>query len=475
MTKRFKILAILLSLSFLGYGCSSTNNPLELGLSTQDYIPESPDSWTLPNGLKVLYRYNDELPVVSGSLYVKGGSLNESLSLRGLASATGSQMRSGGVKGMSPAELDLMLDSMGAAVESGFSDEYGTISFSGLADDFEKVFGLFSRTALDPAFDEARFDLWKKQRTSSIGRRKDSPDTMASMIFDQALYGSDSLMGSFTTTNSVSRLGRGDLQRFHRNFVVPKGAILAVSGDISKERLQTAVLSRFSSWNSISGISKKWPKAPSGFKPGVYLLEKDIEQAVVLVGHKGPKRHSPDFYPLHIFNLMFGYGSFDSLLFNEIRSKLGLAYTVYGGFASDPVSGQLQVYAGTRNDQALKSVEEIIKLIELSKSEAPAEARVESAISSASRNFVFKFATPDSVVTRAALLEMLGFPEGYNENFISRIKSVTQEQVYEVARNRLKDEFVIVIVGKLSLDQVKQRLGSRFAVNKVGFSEIPQF
>ena len=375
-----RTLFILFCLAF-NYGCSSSSNPLELGLKTQDFKPESPESWMLPNGMKVLYSYNNELPVVTGTLYVRGGTLNDSLQLKGLASACGSQMRSGGIQGMQPAQLDLLLDSMGASVESGFSSEYGSVSFSGLNDDFEKVFEIFSEVALRPAFDSERFSLWKKLSTSSISRRKDSPDTMAAMIFDQAIYGSNSVLGTFTTSSSVKRISRQDLQRWHRNFFVPEGSILTVSGNISKSRLAKAIEGRFSNWTAKSSISRDFPKETDGFSPGIYLLEKDIEQAVVLVGHRGPKRHSSDRYPLHIFNLMFGYGSFDSLLFNEIRSKQGLAYTVYGGFSGDSVSGQLQIYAGTRNDQALKSVEEILKLIEQSKAEEPAEERVQSAIS----------------------------------------------------------------------------------------------
>ncbi len=470
-----KILRISLMLVCLSLASCSVlpSGPEKLGLDSPDFKPSSVDSWVLPNGLKVLYSFNDEVPLVSGALYVPGGALFEDSKLVGLASATGSQMRGGGTTTISPDRLDLMLDNIGASIETGFGDEFGTFTFSSLGEDFEKVFSLFADVIRRPGFDEKRFSLWKQLTANGIIRRKDSPETMASMAFADLIYGEGSPYSRSISSSTLRNITRSAMKGFYRDFVGPSDSILVLTGSVSKASVREQVDKQFSQWPQQRRRSIEFPKVEHTPNPGVYVLERNFPQAVVLVGHRGPKRHSADRFPMHIFNRIFGHGGMESLLFNEIRSRRGLAYSVYGGFSPGPASGEFQVYAATRVEQALEAVKGIVELAKKQKIEAPSPEVVDGAINSTSRNFVFKFSSPAAIATREALLEMLKFPVGYNETFVEKVKQVTPEQVFEVAQKRLQEEYVIVLVGKIDPDKVQAELKDFGPVHKFKFDEKP--
>ena len=92
------------------------------------------------------------------------------------------------------------------------------------------------------------------------------------------------------------------------------------------------------------------------------MLKREFDQASIVVGHSGPARNSPDIYRIQLFNRYFGHGSFGSLLFREIRSNMGLAYSVYGGIWPGFERGTVQIQSGTRVNKVTKAIRAILDL-----------------------------------------------------------------------------------------------------------------
>jgi len=452
-------------------------DPRKITAASVEFELPKADFWRLENGLQVYYYRNDELPLMQGEMYFRGGSLNDDSGITGLASAVGSQMRAGSIEGMSPAELDQKLTDLAANIESSFGDEFGSVSFFSLTEDFKEVFSIFSQVIKKPAFDAKRLALWKELSKEGVSRRRENPGTMSSMAFARLVYGEGSAYADFKSEDSINSINASSLKKFHSNFIRPESALLAVSGSLSKEEAKAAIEEQFGSWRAENASSSRvpFPKVENKIKPGVYVLERDFKQATVYMGHLGPKRHVEDKYSTAIFNRVFGQGGFSSILFREIRSKLGLAYTVSGGIRAGVEAGTFSVSMGTRAEQATSAVKAVIAQIEKVRKELPSEGDFNAAKSATEKSFVFKFADPNFVSGRAVILDILGYSKTYDEQYLSKISDVSREQVLEVAKKHINPEqMVIVIVGNVSPEQVKKDLGGSIDVYRLSFDTEPK-
>ena len=169
-------------------GCSSVfidSPPADHALD--DFTPPQPQHFSLKNGLEVYYLHDQELPLVRAGLYIKGGSLTEPDGLHGIADAMGELMRSGGAGARSAEELDHELERLSASVGSSVSDEFSKVGFFTLRENLEEVFSIFADVVINPRFEENRLELWKGQKIEGIRRRKDDPDQVSPIAYQQLL------------------------------------------------------------------------------------------------------------------------------------------------------------------------------------------------------------------------------------------------------------------------------------------------
>ncbi|MDR2337059.1 MAG: insulinase family protein [Deltaproteobacteria bacterium] len=449
------------------------SSPYKLKLDQNKFVSKEAISWKLDNGLTVYYYFDDQVPIIDGSLLIAGGSLFDPLDKIGLANAFGSQIREGGTESFAPDELDKHLDYLGAKIESNFGTDYGSISFRTLTDDIDEVFQTFSEVVLKPRFDPQRLKLWQGIASDSIERRKDDPDTMARIIFSGIVYGDNNVYGKTSTKQSINTITQNDLINFHKQFVLPQNAYLAISGSISVDKIKDLVGKYFNSWGEqqeLSSTQMKLPDIKSNYKPGVYVLNRDFVQANILIGHLGPARVTEDMIAIHVYNKIFGLSGFDSILFNEIRTKAGLAYSVRGGLIGAAKQGVFQISLGTKSENAITAVKKIIEILN-TYPEFSLES-ITSAKKSLAQAFVFKFENAKELPLRQATLDLLEFPKDYDRNYLKNLDAVTPADVSNVRKHWIKnDSIYIVIVGKVSISDIKQQLGEKFNYYEVDFDE----
>ncbi len=432
------------------------------------------DHWTMPNGLEVVYIFDDELPQVKGSLFFPGGELYEPADLVGLSQAVGAELREGSFNGVSPESLDKRLDNLAASIESAYGDEYGALSFSCLQEDFSQVFSLAANLLLKPAFEEKRFQLWKQHALEGIKRRKDNPDIMAAMSFSQLIYGKDSPYARSASINSIDKINIKLLREYHKKFMRPNGSWLVITGAVEKETLKKEIEKNFSNWQKNENILPALPEINNKIKPGIYVLEKDLDQSSILLGHFGPPRLTDDIHAMSVYNRVLGAGGFGSLLFDEIRTRLGLAYDINGGLIPGAVKGLFQVDIGTKNESAVMAIKKSLEVIERTIKQAPPEELFKESKSAAKQSFVFRFNSSDTIAKRFVTQRLQGYSEDYDRLYLNKLEAVNPKMVQDVA-NRWLDlkDIVIVIVGRLKAAEIKKQFPDQ-DVYKLDFTTEPK-
>jgi zinc protease len=445
------------------WGAPALMPPIESGLH---YTPPEPQKWVLPNGMTVLYLEDSELPLVRGALYVRKGSFWESDQDFAAYELMGSMLRKGGAGGRTADELDNRLEELAASVDSSMSGQYGSLSFQCLEDDIDEVFGLFSDVVLRPRFQADRLKLLVGQVLEGIARRKDDPWTIAALAFKSVIYGKAPL-GRVLTSSLVKRVRPFHLRKAYLKFLNPERAILAISGRISRAKLEELLAKEFvhlkPSQEEFPELQPEFPRKAAR----IVYVPSDLAQATLLVGHLGVPLYTQDHFPILVYNEIFS-GGMSSLLFKRIRSEQGLAYSVYGAISPGFLAGQNIVAMQTKAESAGQAMLSAIQTIGLTQREAVEAMLLEEKRRGMSASYVFSHATPWAILNRKVSLEIAGYPKNYDSIYLDKLAEVTSEDVRTVASNRWEqDKLVLVLVGDQqayeSFLKVKESLPAEYA------------
>jgi len=478
------LLASLLLFSSITVGCGPVESRIYLDRDSahgqiSQFKPVEPVRWELPNGLSVIYLKDSELPVAQGQLIIRGGSLWAEQYPIGTTSAMGDVMRTGGAGDLSADALDRELEKLAAGVSSSFSTEFGSISFSCLTSDLERVFKLFADVALRPRFEQDKLSLWKGQSLEAIRRRAEDPATVASIAFTQLVYG-DSAYGKVSRSRDISSVSRANLERLHSELVRPDGAILVVTGSAERSQVEELAQRYFLNWKPRGRRLPPPPPVNYEPKPGIYFITLPFAQASVKSGHLGVPRLTPDYPAIDLFNEVFGSGGFGSRLMQKVRTELGLSYGVYGGISPAVVKGTNFIFLQTKAESAGSAINESIGVLDRLRTEAPGASELNEKRDAIANSFVFNFSSKGDIAGRLAKHELLGYPADYDASYLSKIAAVTPADVTKVASERWDpSKLVTVVVGNdqaySSIERAMKEPGSRlgaFELRRLAFDEV---
>ncbi|MBN1140325.1 MAG: insulinase family protein [Deltaproteobacteria bacterium] len=451
MRRRAEIFLVVAA--FLATGCSldsvSLRSPRQFKAPPLVFDFPAVERFDTANGIRVFFREDRELPLVSVSVMISGGSLHDPDGKVGLAELFAATLRSGGAGPHSPDRLDDLLEQMGA--DFGVSaDSYAVqMGLSLRREDFEQGLGILAEVLRRPLLDGTRLDLAKKRLAETIRRRDDVPRQLALERFRRHLYRGHPL-GREPTLETAGSVSRSDLTAFHRRHFHPGNLWLAVSGDIGGSQLQQVLERSFGDWPPGPVTPTTPPPLPPAPDPELLLARRDLSQTAIVLGHLGIEKSAPDLFEVQVLDFILGGGGFNSRLMREIRSNRGLAYSVYSHFQiGRRLPGLFWVGCETRSDATIQVVELIRSLAEEMRQKPVAEEELRLAQESLINSFVFAFEDSHAVVSRAARLDFYGYPEDYLRSYRDHVAAVTAQGVLDAARRRLDPRgFSIVLVGK---------------------------
>lgn len=402
--------------------------------------------FVLDNGVVVYLMEDRELPLVGGTALFRMGARMEPAQQVGLARLTGTVMRTGGIQCRSGDQLNQLLEQRAAAVETGVSTTSGNASFSALSEDLEIVFGLFAEVIREPVFAQDQLDLAKMQLRGEIARRNDQPNGIAGREFQKLIYGDDSPYARMVEYATLDNISREDLLSFYRHYFYPNNMILGVVGNFDSQRMRSLIEKQFGDWKPKEKFLPQLPAVAQSQQSGVFLVNQpQLTQSYVQLGHLGGRLDSPDYAALDVLNQVLN--GFGGRLFNSVRSRQGLAYSVYGSWSPRYDYPGIFIAGGqTRSEATVPFIQAIRLEIERLQSELITPAELALAKESVLNSFVFNFEDPSQTLSRLMRYEYYGYPTDFLFRYRRGVEATTVADVQRVAREYLKPEKLVTLV-----------------------------
>ncbi len=412
------------------------------------FNPKQPRRVVLENGMIVFLTENHELPLISGSAKIRGGSDSEPADKAGLVELYGETWRTGGTEKLSGDQLDDYLEARAAKVEATGGDADTSLSLNCLKADFPDVLGIFVDLLRHPAFREDKLALAKKQMDSNISRRNDETSDIAEMQTDILGYGKNSAYARVPEYATVAAVSRQDLLQWHSRHTTPNNIILGIVGDFDSRQMEETLRKAFADWPK--GEKFEEPEVTiDPAKPGIYLVDKtDVNQSEIRMISVGIERRNPDYFALQVMNQIFG-GGFSSRLFSNLRTKAGLAYAVGGGVGSNwDHPGLTVLEIGTKTETTTEAIKGLWEQVELLKKDPPTELEMKRAKDQILNSFIFNFDTPAKVQHEQVTYEFYGYPTDFLERYRAGVEKVTAADVLRVANKYVhKEDFKVLVIG----------------------------
>ena len=405
--------------------------------------------FTLSNGMRIFLLEDHELPIVSGFALVRTGNLFDPPSKRGLGDVTAGVLRSGGTRTKTGDQIDEELENMAASVESSMGETSASVSFSGLKETSDKVLQVFKEVLTDPEFRQDKIDLTLNQIHSGIARRNDEAQSISERELTNILYGRDNPYGWTIEHEHVNRIQHEDLRQFYRRYYFPKNIMLAIYGDFSAAQMKEKLEALFTDWRVEQPAVPSFPAVSAKPVPGVFLAEKpDVTQTFFGLGLLGGKLDDQDYPALQVATSILGSG-FTSRLMSQIRTKLGLAYSIGAGWGAQyDHPGTFRIVGSTKSMSTADALEAAKKELEKMRTTEVTEQELKTAKDGVLNSFVFFFDSPSKTLNRVMMYEYFGYPKDFLFEYQKRISAVTRADVLRVYKDRIHPEnLTIVAVG----------------------------
>jgi len=412
------------------------------------FKPRQPKRIELKNGMVIFLQEDHELPLIDGTARIRGGSVNEPDTKVGLIEIYGEVWRTGGTKTQTGDQLDDFLEVRAAKVETGGGPDSTTISFSCLKGDLDDVFKAFADVLQNPEFRADKIDIAQKELFDAISRRNDEIGEIARRETVKLAYGANNPYARQAEYATVAAVTRQDLIDWHGKYIRPNNIILGISGDFDSAAMEARLRAAFDAWSKGPSLPKnqiQYHPAP----PGAYLIAKDdVNQSTIHMVGLGTTRDNPDYYAISVFNEAFG-GGFSSRLFNDIRTKRGLAYSVGGGIGTNfGHPGILQVSIGTKSQTTVEAIQAANEDIDNLSKQPITDDEIQHAKDEILNAFIFRLDSPDKILAERMTYEYYGYPPDWLDKYQAEVKKVAAADVNRVATKYLhRNQMATLVVG----------------------------
>ena len=417
----------------------------------------------LSNGTPVYLLEDHSLPLLDVEIVSKVGVANLPDSLWGVGWQADALLRTGGTTRLSPDSVDKLIEFY--ALNIGFStgNETSTGSFSGLARYRDQLLDLGFELMRRPLDDSSRVRLTAAQQEENWRRRNDQPGSVLTRAWNQVMLGDHPLGRTLVTPGEIAGFTPARFRWVQQRIYCPQNLLVGVSGDFVERDMLAKLEQLFRGWEKCPLGLRPVPPVRYTTGPRTILVEKDVDQTNIRMGHGGGIRvaNTPDYFASAVTDfLLGGGGGFSSRLLQRVRSDSGFAYSAFSAWGA-VANREDEFFAGAqvRAEKTVAALK-LMRTIVGSMATEPVTAQdVKLAQDNEVNSFVFRFENAGQIVGQQMQYAIDGLPATWFNTYLQGIQAVTPAQVRAVAEKYLHaDRLVTVVVGKptafdLPLDQ----------------------
>ena len=424
----------------------------------------APSEFFLSNGLRVLLKTRNTVPVTEMTLQLAGGYSADKPAKLGLASITAAMLDEG-TRTRTALEIAEQAEMLGANIYAGASLDTSSVSLSALNVNLDDSLELFIDIVRNPEFPQQQLDRVKSNWQDQIAQEETAPFSLALRRLPPLLYG-DGHQYAIPFTGSgypdtVASISRSDLQAFHQRIYRAENATLIVVGAVEESTLKPLLEKYLGDWPSgnadamlsanAAGASIAAVTKPSA--PFIYLIDKPgSPQSLILGGQLVDKTAAPDSYKLNMASRILG-GSFTSRINMNLREEKGWAYGARTMIADAQGERPLLYYAPVQSDKTAESLQELIReASEYGSENPPSDAELARFKASFIRSLPGRYETNGAVL--GALNDIVEFKRQLN--YVARhqqqVKALTVNDLLPVIARSIRPEQTIwLVVGDLTV------------------------
>ncbi len=405
---------------------------------------KKPQSFVLPNGLKVMIVENHKLPRVSFSLSLDNAPFAEG-NKKGVDELTSSLLGNGSKK-INKDVFNEEVDFLGANINFSSQGAYA----STLSKYSVRVLELMADGALQPNFTQEEFDKERAKIIEGLKADEKSVPAIADRVVNALAFGKNHPSGEYMTEETLKNVTLADVQSNYNNYFVPENAYLVIIGDVKFKNVKAAVEKLFGPWEkkTTPKLTYVAPQNVNGMQINFVDVSNAVQSEISLVNTLNLRMNDPDFFPAVIANQILG-GDFNSYLNMNLREKHAWTYGANSTIGSGKYVTKFRATSAVRNVVTDSAVVEFIKEIKKIRTEKVADDVLSNVKAGYIGRFVMQVEKPQAVARYALNIETEGLPADFYEKYIQTINAVTADDVIRVANKYFPiDSTRIVIVGK---------------------------
>jgi zinc protease len=400
-----------------------------------------------PGGIEAWLVHEPAVPMIAIDFAFVGGAAQDAPGKGGTASLVASLLDEG-AGDLDAKTFHARLERK--AIELGFQAERDTLrgTLRTLTENKDEAFEYLRLAVTQPRFDQSDVEVIRAQILSMLRRATTSPTDLANLRWWQVAF-ADHPYGRPVngTLESVPTVTIADLKDYTHRVLARGNLKVAVVGDIDAETVKVMLDRVFGGLPAQPKLKPVPNVSPQGLGRRI-VVKVDVPQAVLAFGGPGIARKDPDFMAAYIVNHILGGGAFSSRLYQEVREKRGLAYSVYDSLVWLNHSALFLGGTATRADRAGETLDVIDKEIHRLADDGPTADELAKAKAYLNGSFVLNLDTSSKIAALLVQLQLDGLGIDYFTRRPEMINGVTLEDARRVAKRMLDSGMLVTVAGR---------------------------
>ena len=404
----------------------------------------------LKNGIRVVSKKMPHARSISMGVWVGVGARDESLKENGLSHFI-EHMIFKGTRRRSAFQIAKEFDAIGGHTNAFTAMEATCYHAKVIDTQTEAMVDILSDIFLNSVFDQSEIEKERPVILQEIGMVEDSPDEYVHVLCGRNFWGGHPLGRSILgQPDNIVNFNTGKIKSFFSRFYQPDRMVISLAGNVDHHRIVDLIGPAFESIHPGNGFPKR---DTPGARSVVDLNQRELEQVHICLGTNGLSITDPRRYAFSLLNTILG-GNMSSRLFQEVREKRGLAYSVYSFVSSYVDTGMFGVYLAVEPKRVLETTELVLNEIRRLKKEPVEAAELKGAIEYTKGSLLLATESSDNQMVRAAQNEIHFGGEIPLQEIIDKIDAVTADDISAIAGDLFnRNQTVLTLLGPVGDDQ----------------------